>query len=120
MERTLSVDAAKLLIDFIYSTNYQLAPEGDGLFESKDEAISFVESENYNPEEPLHICFDTKQGNYMDSVVASFDGTVWEVEDYQMGGAYASGESIEEALKTLRSKFDPEEDFCPVELIVNK
>ncbi|EGR3229043.1 hypothetical protein ACXHQ0_16875 [Vibrio antiquarius] len=120
MEKQLSVSAAKQLIEFIFSTNYRLAPDGDGLFASKEEAISFVESSEYNPCNPLCVCFDTKQGSYWDSVSATFNGEIWEMEDYSMGGAYASGTTIEDALINLRKQCDLDDDFCPVELSIIK
>lgn len=120
MEKQLSVSSAKHLIEFIFNTNYRLAPDGDGLFESKEEALTFVESSEYNPCAPLNVCFDTKQGNYWDSVSATFNGEIWEMEDYSMGGAYASGTTIEEALINLRMQCDLDDDFCPVELSIIK
>ncbi|MGR5448514.1 hypothetical protein ACP3V3_01775 [Vibrio sp. PNB22_3_1] len=42
------------------------------------------------------------------------------MEDHQMGGVYASGNTIEEALGNIRAKYDPTEDFCPVELVISK
>lgn len=120
--KILSVESAKQLIEFIFSTNYFIAPNGDGIFSTKEEAIHFVESHEYLPEEPLSVVWDTKQGNYCDSVVVTFDSEnqVWEMEDHQMRGGYANGNTIEEALGNFRAKYDPTEDFCPVELVISK
>lgn len=121
-EQTLSVESAKQLIEFIFNTNYFIAPHGDGIFDSKEEAIKFVESTAYQPDEPLSVVWETIQGNHSDSVMVTFDteNQLWELEDPQMGGFYASGNSIEEALGGIRSQYTPTEAFCPVELVIKR
>ncbi len=120
-EQILSVESAKQVIEFITNTNYFVAPNGDGIFDSKEEAIRFVESNEYRPDEALSVVWDTMQGNYCDSVVVTFDAEnqVWEMEDHQMGGVCANGNTIEEALGNIRAQYEPTEDFCPVELVIN-
>lgn len=119
MTNILKPDAAKQLIEFISNTNYRLCPEGDFPFKSAEEAINYVESDQYDPSEPINVCFDTKQGNFSDTVVAYFNGTHWRMEDLSMGGAHAIGTTIEEALVKYREKFDVDDKYCPVELILN-
>lgn len=118
MEGQLSIDAALELIDFISRTNYGLAPVGDGLFDSKQEAIAFVKSSEYNPCEPIDVVFDTRQGNYCDAVSVTFDDD-WMVEDLAMGGKSARGDTIEAALRNFRAQYDPNDKYCPIALIVD-
>lgn len=120
-EQILTVESAKHLIEFIFNTNYKIAPNGDGIFATKEEALQFVESNEYKPDQPLSVVWDTYQGNYCDSVVVTFDSEnqLWEMEDHQMGGVYANGTTIVEALGNIRAKYQPTEDFCPIELIIN-
>jgi len=119
MTNSLPIIAAKALIEFINKTNYELAPHGDGQFSSKDEAISFVDSNEYNPEEPLNVCFDTKQGDYWESAEVTFQQSTWCIEDSGMGGLSASGDSIKDALVAFRSKHDATCGFYPVELFLD-
>jgi hypothetical protein len=119
MNSTLSVNAAKLLIEFISTTNYELAPEGDGLFSSISDAINHVESTEYDCEKPLNVCFDTKQGNYWESAQVTFQDSVWFIEDLSMGGISSKGESIKEAIESFRLKHNPTCDYYPEELTFN-
>ena len=116
MNISLSVQAAKQLIEFISKTNYQLAPAGDGNFSSKDEALAYVDSAKYDEKEPLSVCFDTRKGDYWESAVVSFNGSLWFLEDYGMGGKSSQGRSIQEAITAFRLKHDPTSGYCPVEL----
>ncbi|MFT5852142.1 MAG: hypothetical protein ACI87J_002118 [Colwellia sp.] len=120
MINTLSVNAAKKLIEFIDKTNYQLAPHGDGLFSSKQEALTFVTGDSYAPEEPLNVCFDTAQGNYWQSAEVFFENDNWTIEDRGMGGMSSSGESIGSALVSFRAKHDSTDEYYPVELALNE
>ena len=119
MNDSLSVEAAKLLIEFISTTNYKLAPAGDGAFTSKDEATTHVSNAVYDSKEPLNVCFDTKQGNYWDSAEVSFDGSEWFIYEHGMGGQSAKGKSIQEAIESFRLKHDSTCKYYPVELIIN-
>lgn len=119
MSDTLSICKAKELIEFIFNTNYKLAPFGDGCFDSKEKAIAFVENENYRPDEPLNVVFETTKGEQTDSLQVSFDNNIWSVEDMDMGGKSASGSDIMSALTNFRSEADPTGDYYPVELTVN-
>ncbi|MBO1897739.1 hypothetical protein HNW13_018535 [Shewanella sp. BF02_Schw] len=119
MTNSLSVNAAKELIDFINNTNYQLAPFCDGAFSSKSEAIAYVEGAEYNSEEPLSICFNTRQGNYWDSAQVTFSDSEWFIEDQAMGGKWSKGESIQKAIEAFRLLHNPTCNYYPDELIFN-
>lgn len=116
MNNSLPVEQAKELIDYISLTNYLIAPLGDGNFGSKDEALAHVESTKYDPDEPLDVCFDTKQGNYWERAQVTYQDSVWFIEDLQMGGHSSKGITIESALKAFRIEHDPTCDYYPVEL----
>jgi len=116
MNESLSVADALILIDFISGTNYRLAQHGDGLFSSKQEAITHVNSCLYNPEETLNVCFDTKQGNYWESAQVFYSDSQWSIVDIGMGGLSSSGKSIKEALESFRLKHDATCDYYPVKL----
>lgn len=119
MPAQLTKTKAIELVNFIADkTNYEISSEGEGLY-TKDEAIAFVNSDIYDPEVPLNVCFDTKQGDNWESASMSFDGDSWLVDDFSMGGHSANGQSIEEALVNFRLKHDSTCDYYPVELIVN-
>lgn len=120
MNNTLSVSAAKTLIEFIDKTNYELAPHGDGQFSSKQEALTFVMSDSYDAEEPINVCFDTAQGNYWESAEVFFENDIWFIEDAGMGGMSSSGESIRSALVSFRAKHDSTDGYYPVELALNE
>ena len=120
LQDQLSVHDAKELIEFISNTNYRIAPHGDGAFDTKDEALLHVESEDYDPELPLQVCFDTAQGNYWDSIEITCSDSVWHGDDGQMGGHSASGNSIEEMLVAFKHKSDPTCKYSPVALLINK
>ena len=120
MNNSLPIQAAKQLIEFISTTNYELAPVGDGLFSSKSEAITHVDSAEYDCEEPLNVCFDTKQGNYWESAQVSFDGSEWFIEDHGMGGKSSKGKNIQEAIEAFRLEHDSTCDYYPVELTVHE
>ncbi|CAH7132517.1 conserved hypothetical protein [Vibrio chagasii] len=116
----LSVEHAKELIAFAASTNYSLAPFGDSLFSSTEQAIEFVLSDNYEPNEALSLCFDTKQGNYMDSMEVTKVCDRWYAEDPSMGGRTVSGKTLEEMAKNIHDEFEEKDsDFCPVEIIAS-
>lgn len=120
MNNSLSVQAAKQLIEFIGTTNYELAPHGDGVFSSMSEAVAHVDSSEYDSKEPLNVCFDTKQGNYWESAQVFFDGSEWFIEDNGMGGKSSKGISIQEALIAFRLEHDATCDYYPVELTFNE
>lgn len=120
MNNSLSVQAAKQLIEFIGTTNYKLAPHGDGLFSSMSEAIAHVDSPMYDSEEPINVCFDTKQGNYWESAQVTFQDSVWFIDDHGMGGKSSKGNSIQDAIESFRLKHDPTCDYYPVELMFNE
>jgi hypothetical protein len=117
MNNSLPAQAAKQLIEFINTTNYELAPHGDGLFSSLSEAVAHVDSAEYDSEEPLNICFDTKQGDYWESAQVSFDGSEWFIEDHGMGGKSSKGKSIQEAIEAFRLEHDSTCDYYPIELM---
>ncbi len=116
MKRTLDISAAQELITFIAETNYELAPYGDGLFLNSSEAAAHVNSGEYDPEIPLNVCFDTKQGDCWESASVSFDGSDWHIDDSSMGGKSSKAKGIKEALVSFRLAHDKTCDFCPVEL----
>jgi hypothetical protein len=120
MSNSLSVQAAKQLIEFISTTNYELAPHGDGTFSSASEAVDHVNSTGYDVVRPLDVCFDTKQGNYWEGAQITFQDSEWFIEDLEMGGKSSKGKSIQSAIEAFRLKHDLACDYCPVELILNE
>ncbi len=116
MSNTLSRSAAKQLIEFIFNSNYKMSPFGEGVFNSKEEALSFVNSAKYDENEPLNVVFDCKKGNYWDGAQMSFDGVLWYMEDHGMGGKCSDGKTIQEALVNFRLKHDPSCQYYPEEL----
>ena len=117
---SLSVEAAKRLIDFISKTNYKLAPADDGAFYSQADAIAYVESDKYDEEQALSVCFDTQQGDYWERAQVTCNELEWFVEDLGMGGQSANGDSIQAALEAFRLKHNPTCAYYPVELVFNK
>jgi len=115
----LSVEKAKELASFIYKTNYKLAFLGGDLLDSEEEALVLIEHDDYDSQEPLSVCFDTKQLNYWDSAEVHFKDGLWHADDIQMGGLSCSSESIEALLIEFRSLYDADDDYCPVELIIS-
>lgn len=119
MVTKLSVEDAKKLIAFIETTNYKLAPYGDGQFESKQDAIDYVESDQYKPREALNVCFDTMQGDCWDSITVTYEDEAWTGIDHSMGGHTMTGDTIKEMLISYRELHDLNCKYTPIALIVN-
>ncbi|WP_063661515.1 hypothetical protein [Aliivibrio fischeri] len=118
MARILPIENAKQLIEFIDNTNYELAPHGDGIFNSKQEAMAFVESEQYSPKEALSVCFETLKGDYWDSIVVTYEDGVWSGVDHSIGGHSMTGDTIEEMLISYRELHDLSCQYSPMPLIM--
>lgn len=116
VERTLSVVNAAALIAFVDNTNYTIAPHGDGAFNSKEEALTYINSDDYDPEEPLNVCFEVNNGTW-DSVVVTHEDSVWYAEDITMGGTTMCGGTIKSMLEDLHKKSDSTCQYAPVELV---
>lgn len=113
----LSVKSALLLIEFVSKTNYEISTSEGGILSTK-EAVDHVNSEDYSPEIPLNVAFDTNQGNYWDTVEVGHEDGVWRGIDYSMGGVSVSGGSIEGMLVAIRNGQDKTCQFSAVKLIV--
>lgn len=113
----LPIEMAKQLIEFVSSTNYRLSPYAGEFFVSKESALSFVESNLYDEEEPIHICFDSQEGNKWGCMEVSFNNGKWSAVENQDNGTKATGNTIREMLLSIRESADQESLHCPVELV---
>lgn len=116
-EDILSVEDAKALITFVFQTNYQVMSQHSGPFDNMDKALAFINSDEYVPEELLLVCFATAE-DMGESVFVNRDAKGWWVDDGNMGGKSANGDTIEEALRNFRNEFAEDATDRPVELVV--
>ncbi|ELP6118943.1 TPA: hypothetical protein I7730_15930 [Vibrio vulnificus] len=116
----LSVENAVKLVEYVSNTNYGFPPLDGIEFSPKDKVLEFVSSNDYIPEEGLELCFQTKQGDYVDSLNITCINGRWYGADNAMGGRTISGETIEELIRNVYDHYEDKEcDNCPVELIVS-
>lgn len=114
----LNKQHAHQLIDFIRTTNYFIAPFGDGIF-TPDEAKKFVDSDKYLPEEPLNVCFETSTPDYIGSAEVTHNNTHWKIENPNIDGQIARSKHLQDALTQFRDKHNKNETDYPVELNTN-
>lgn len=116
---TLTKSKAIEFINFVSeSTNYDISSEGECVY-SKKKALEFVNSDKYNPEKSIYVCFETRIGNTECASVYFFRNR-WRIHDHSMGGLSASGDSIKNALNTFYIAHDRMADYCPVELVIKR
>jgi hypothetical protein len=104
-------------IAFISNTNYELAAPDCSQFKSKADALDYVESADYDPEEPLNVCFPLKNGKWDSAEVFYSEEWEWSIEDRGMGGVNGFGDTIENALMDYRAKYGLDDESTPVELV---
>ena len=101
-ERSLPLDDAKALIALFQkqNTEWMLAPQHDGVFNSWEEAMRYV---TLNPDEPLAICPDVNDGST--SFELYKEGGIFRLADESMGGLSGSCSSIADVPVTIEQIF---------------
>jgi hypothetical protein len=119
MNHTLPRVKAIEVAEFIDKTNYCVFDADEGAFESLEDAITFINSDKYDPDIPLAVIFNTARGDYHDDARISYEDGSWAAYDLSMGGKTAFGETIQDALVNFRLEHDSSCEYYPEELIIN-
>ncbi|MFS1427353.1 hypothetical protein LMH73_009350 [Vibrio splendidus] len=109
---TLTKDRAVELVNVISNSNYQLARFADTIFDSKEDALAFIASDEYSESEGIEVVFTCKN-EQTDSASASYKNERWYLVDHAHGGTTTSHTHLEAALCRLVEGINSDEEYCP-------
>ncbi|MCY9861504.1 hypothetical protein OTK49_03105 [Vibrio coralliirubri] len=109
----LTTERALVLIELLSNSNYLAAPNAGEIFSSKEDAIAFIHSADYSPDDGIDVIFHRVDGD-ADSVIASFKRDRWYLVDHAMGGTTTSHPELISAINRLREGFDIEDSLTPI------